>query len=119
MARIAVVEDELDLAELYGMVLGAAGHEILGIYGDPRVLIEEEKGSRLDVILLDERLSVCMGSDYLKELLAAFPRARILVATADPDAFEEALRRGAHAAKKKPFPLAELVGEVERLAQAR
>lgn len=107
MARVLILEDEADLVDLYRDALEADGHIVWGAYPDPREALAraEEGGPVPDAILLDERLGPLSGSYFIPELRRAFPRARIILATADPDIAESALLLGADLAKQKPFPL--------------
>jgi DNA-binding response OmpR family regulator len=116
MALILIIEDEIDLAELYRLALEGAGHQILGIFDDPEEALFQAVG-RLDpeIIVLDERLRGRSGIAFLPSLRAAFPRARVLLASADPDAVEVAVVRCADAARKKPFPLGDLIGDIYTL----
>jgi DNA-binding response OmpR family regulator len=120
MTRILILDDEADLGELYRMALEAAGYEVVGIFDDPQVPLSRPPPELdPDVIVLDERLRGLSGISFLPRLRATFPRARILFASADPDAVERALRESADAAKKKPFSLGELVAEVRVLMETR
>jgi len=116
MARILILEDEVDLGELYRMALEAAGHEVLGIFDDPEVVLSTGAGSPVpDVIVLDERLRGRSGMSFLPVLREAFPRARVMFASADPDAVETSLLRCADVSRKKPFPLRDLVRDISAL----
>lgn len=120
MASILIIEDEVDLAELYGMALESAGHTILGIFDDPEIpLLHPAPRLDPDIIVLDERLRGRSGMAFLPDVRQAFPRARILFASADPYAVEVAIRSCADAARKKPFPLEELVAEITALINSR
>jgi DNA-binding response OmpR family regulator len=116
MARILIIEDEVDLTELYRLALEGAGHEILGIFDDPEEALFQAVG-RIDpeIIVLDERLRGRSGIAFLPGLRAAFPGARVLLASADPDAVEVSVLRCADAARKKPFPLGDLLEDIYTL----
>jgi DNA-binding NtrC family response regulator len=112
MARILIIEDEVDVADLYQFVLEDEGYQVCGIYADPRGALESggERGEPCvpDLIILDERLGDCSGTAFLPSLKSAWPEAKILVATADPDAAEAADSMGAHMSRQKPFSLDQL-----------
>ncbi len=119
MANVLILDDERDLTELYRMALEAGRHRVLGIYDSPiPMLLDRTSWPAPDVIIVDERLNGLSGTDFLPLLHETFPGTRILFASADPDAVEDALLRCADGAKKKPFPMEDLVREVERLLQA-
>ena len=109
MARIVVIEDEADQAELYRMALEAAGHEV--------VLLDDVKSVAGDIrlVILDERLGGRSGSALIPEIRGAWPAARILILTADPDVAEAAVEKGADEGRMKPLRLAQLVAGVEAL----
>lgn len=119
MAQILIFEDETDIAELYRLELEDRGHEVLGIYADPDDVLEPRDDLHLvhrpDLILLDERLGALSGMKFLWKFRRAFPSARILMASADPDALEWGLKNGADAVAAKPFPLGRLSQSVESM----
>lgn len=109
MARIVVVEDETDQAELYRMALEGAGHEV--------VTLDDFQGvdGPIALVILDERLGGRSGSALIPRIRASHPAARILILTADPDVAEAAVQKGADAGRMKPLRLSELVAGVEAL----
>ena len=109
MARIVVIEDEADQAELYRMALEAAGHEIL-ILDDV-----QNVGADVRLVILDERLGGRSGSALIPRIRQSWPGARILILTADPDVAEAAVEKGADEGRMKPLRLAQLVAGVEAL----
>lgn len=117
MARILIVDDESDLAELYRMALSAGGHQIEGIFADPGVPLRPGREALSpDIVILDERLGWKSGIAHLSRFRERFPGARILLASADPDALDAGILQGVDSVKKKPFPLGDLLEEVRRLA---
>ncbi|MBV8881710.1 MAG: response regulator, partial [Planctomycetaceae bacterium] len=66
-----------------------------------------------DLILLDERLGSLSGTRYLAQIRRAFPRARVFIVSADPDALERGLSDGADGVARKPVPLQRLVETIE------
>lgn len=113
MARIVVIEDEADQAELYRMALEAAGHEI--------VILDDFQSVAGDVhlVILDERLRGRSGSALIPRIRESWPGARILILTADPDVAEAAVEKGADEGRMKPLRLAQLVTGVEALLARR
>ncbi len=123
MARILIIEDEIDLASLYRMALEKRSHTIVGIFDHPRepITLATEPGSRFvaDLVLLDERLSGASGTAFLPELRSAFSGAAIIVATADPEAGARALELGADAVAKKPFSIRKLMTDIDEILERR
>jgi DNA-binding response OmpR family regulator len=115
MARILILEDESDLGELYRIVLGDLGHDVYGPFADPREPLWHAQGGQIDLILLDERLGLLSGSAYIERFRSAFPSAKIALVSADPDAVDLGLGRGADSVLKKPVPIARLLEVIESL----
>jgi DNA-binding response OmpR family regulator len=113
VARIVVIEDEPDQAELYRMALEAAGHAIV-ILDDFRAVSGD-----VDLVILDERLGSRSGSALIPRIRGTWPVARILILTADPDVAEAAVEKGADEGRMKPLRLAQLVAGVEALLAKR
>lgn len=115
MARILILEDEVDQGDLYRLILEGAGHEVLDVLDNLPPVADSD--ARLpDVVILDERLGGRSGTGLIPRIQARFPKARILVLTADPDVAQEARRRGANEGKTKPISTADLISGIERLA---
>ena len=113
MAAILIVEDEADLRELYRLALESAGHVILGCTENPEDPLRAGRPPQApDLVILDERLGQRSGTNYLARFRAAFPRARMVLVTADPEAVQSALRQGFDVAARKPVTLRRLVEEV-------
>jgi two-component system response regulator AtoC len=109
VARIVVVEDETDQAELYRMALEGAGHEVLTLDD-----FQDVEGP-IQLVILDERLGGRSGSALIPRIRESHAAARILILTADPDVAEAASQKGADEGRMKPLRLAELVACVEAL----
>lgn len=117
LARILIVEDEIDQAELYRMALEHAGHEVVGAGGDLDLALRA--GEKPDLIILDERLRGRSGTAFIPTLRKTYPAARILLVTADPDAAEAAPQHGADRGVRKPVPLAQLVMHIQEILAGR
>ncbi len=76
--------------------------------------VEELRRHRLDIILMDPRLSDTSGEDTLVAIRNGFPQARIIVlTTSDSDGeVQRALRGGASAYVLKSVPKNELLGVI-------
>jgi DNA-binding response OmpR family regulator len=113
MARILIVEDETDLANLYRVSLLKRGHEVAGIFDDPMEALRAE-GS-VDLILLDERLNGLSGTASIPSLRAAWPDAVIVLATADPEVVAHARELGATEVQRKPFSVRQLLDRIDQI----
>jgi len=102
MARIFVVNDEADLLDLVGMVLEAAGHEVVTRTISSDVVREVEE-RRPDLVLIDLIMPGMTGDQVIAELRARPLDVRILAMSALVDGRARAMRAGADAFLPKPF----------------
>jgi diguanylate cyclase (GGDEF)-like protein len=115
-AKILVVEDDPQIRMLIEAVLGANGHEVVGV-GDGPSAVPTARRERPDVILLDVGLPGMDGFAVLgllkdDEELRDVP-VLMVTAWAEPELVARALDRGAHDYVRKPFGTAELAARVE------
>jgi DNA-binding response OmpR family regulator len=116
MAKILIVEDESDIGELYRLSLETAGHSIVGIYEDPvGPLRDAFTLPAPDLVIMDERLGVHSGSEFLSKYRLAFRNARILLVSADLETVKEGVARGFDKARRKPITLRHLVENIADL----
>ena len=116
MARILIIEDELDISDLYRIALTGAGHEIVGSYRNTEEPLARSWGEVLpDLIILDENLDGRSGLASVPSLLSLFPGVKILLLSAEAQATAWALHLGAHGAKTKPIPMVDLIKEIYHL----
>ena len=78
MAKVAIIEDEPEIAEMYRLKLQGAGYDVRVAYDGQEGLELAEKW-RPDVILLDLMMPVMSGEQMLKELRQTKWGADILV----------------------------------------
>jgi len=104
------VDDELPLAKLIGLMLGADGHTVeLATSGEEALRILEEQP--FDLVISDVGMGSGMNGWQLAEAVRArYPTTRFCLATGwgaqiDPD---EAHARGVHAIVAKPYRVADL-----------
>jgi DNA-binding response OmpR family regulator len=116
MAKVLILEDDPDLAELYRRSLADAGHQVLGVNKSPREILARPPAEAPDLIILDERLGPASGLSVVPELRHAYPGARVLLATADREAAESA---EADLVVMKPFSLRRLLSDVSSLMEER
>jgi CheY-like chemotaxis protein len=107
MSRILIVEDEAELAEVLGDVLGAYGYDVLVAYNGKEGLQAALTGSP-DLVLTDLMMPECDGAELL-EALRANPSTRdtpvIMMSAVDQVAYAPFLR--------KPFEIDDLVELIE------
>ncbi|MCX7623733.1 MAG: response regulator transcription factor [Thermomicrobium sp.] len=115
MARILLVEDELELARLVRAALEQAGHTVLTAYDGPRGLAAA-RSERPDLVVLDLMLPGMDGLDILRALRRE-TLTPVLVLTARGGEIDRVLglELGADDYVVKPFSLRELVARVRAL----
>lgn len=110
-SSILIVDDEVDNARVFRMVLEASGHVVLTAWdlGSARTMLAGEP-SRLVAVLLDIFLPDGMGLDLLRELSRSRPALPVVVMTAaaEPRWRAEALGYGASVVLTKPFTVEQL-----------
>ena len=120
MARVLVIDDELDVRWLIRMSLERAGHEVFDAEDGLRGIALAMK-QRPDVIVLDLMMPVMDGYGVLAEL-AKDPKTAsvpvvVLSAKAIPDEADRASAAGARRFMEKPFDPDELAIELGELLQ--
>lgn len=114
MARILIVEDEQDVAELVADVLEWEGY-VTGVAQGEGAL-EAVRTFRPDVILLDLMMPLVDGFEVMRRLRASeYHNIPVIVMTAMHDAPLRAREAGAPAYLAKPFDIADLLSMLERL----
>lgn len=118
-ANILIVEDDTDLNGAYQMILNSAGYDVwCATNGKKALEMIADKGDP-DVILLDLRMPVMDGIEFLKHYDAPKRDGTIIVVFSNYDAqkeVDEAYRLGAHRyvlkARAAPKELLRIVEDV-------
>jgi DNA-binding NtrC family response regulator len=109
--KVIIVDDILELVNLYTRALEFYGHKVLLGTSDPYAVLEAAKRGVLndaEFAILDYRMEVINGLEVAKELLAIRPTIRIIVASAD-EAVEKEVRQVGFSFLRKPFRVNELL----------
>jgi CheY-like chemotaxis protein len=113
--KILVVEDDPDLAALEAELLEEHGHQV-EIANNGREALAAVERAAPDLILLDMKMPVMSGREFVEEYRRAQPSpAPIVVVTAADDAQARAAEVGASGWIAKPFDPDALVANVMRL----
>jgi DNA-binding NarL/FixJ family response regulator len=94
--RAVIVDDHLLFAEAFARFVEPTC-DVMGIYPDARVFLEEAVSLKPDIVFLDVSMPHMNGLDAARALRELVPKARIIIVTMseDPDIAAEAFRRGA------------------------
>ncbi|MBO5752924.1 MAG: sigma-54-dependent Fis family transcriptional regulator [Proteobacteria bacterium] len=126
MARILLVEDEVNVLKMTQMMLSRDGHDVTG-YESGQAAIERVKrdgaaghGLEFDVVLTDYRLKDATGLDVLRAVKSVDASTQVLLVTAyaTTQTAVEAMRDGAFDYIEKPFKRDELLALIHK-AEAR
>ncbi len=123
MARVLLVDDDVDIQEANKIALEAKGHDVLLAYSAAEAR-EAIKTETPDVVVLDVMMErKDSGFDVAREIRAAHPNLPILMLTGIHDHVDKAMRFGPDETwlpvtrfVEKPLSLEKLVAEVETLA---
>jgi DNA-binding response OmpR family regulator len=113
MARILIIDDEVDLVEACTMALQIAGHAV-GAVTDARQALDAARRQHPDLVLLDWVMPGVDGGVVLAQLRAdrATARTPVLVISALPDGASRARAAGADGFLAKPFDADELCAKL-------
>ena len=103
--KVLLVEDNALTRHTIKALLTKLGHEVVAEAEDGDKALERFAEFKPEVVFLDIILPGKSGLEVLEEILAADPRARVVVITAvDQDEIDQRLRdKGVHAVLRKPF----------------
>mgnify|MGYP006288364063 CR=1 FL=1 len=114
--KIFIMEDDFALRELYTMILEEYGYEVIGVAEDGEEALKNYKNFEIkpDLILMDHRMPGKSGLETAKEIFKLDGNVKIIIASADQEIKEEAIRIGACSFKPKPFNLEKLSSNVKK-----
>ncbi|MDA4118447.1 MAG: response regulator [Thaumarchaeota archaeon] len=113
--RVAIVDDEEDLALVISMLVRHLGYEIECIAHDGDEIVRAvTDGKHPDVIIMDYRMPVMNGLQAAEMVLKELPDVRIIIVSADDSVRQAALSAGLFFLPK-PFSSAALGRVLESL----
>lgn len=118
MARILIVDDELQMRDITSQILKNEGHEI-DTAADADDAIFKIKNNKYDFLLVDLVLPGKMnGLDIIKKVRKIFPHMYILAYSgfSGSDITEKVIRAGADNFIAKPFKRQELVNMINHFS---
>ena len=117
---ILVVEDDAEVREVICEILVEQGYGVV-CAENGALALERVRGARPDLILLDLRMPVMGGAEFLGRLrgLDEGSAVPVVIMSASPNPAAEVGALSFQACLKKPFGMSELLVLVDRLVEKR
>ncbi|MEW6096769.1 MAG: response regulator [bacterium] len=114
MAKILIVDDEKDLANVLGTILELEGYQVTTVL-DGYKAIEHIKTTSYDLVLMDIRLPGINGVETFIKIKEIDPEVKVIMMTAFSveDLIEKAIKQGAYACIHKPFEPEKVIALIE------
>lgn len=116
MAKILVLDDVLDAANLLKRILQKKDHEVFA-FTEEEEAVDYAKSNKMDLAILDIKLKKMSGVEVLEELKKITPSIRAIMLTGYPtvETARESLKLGATEYCVKPIDKEELEQKVENV----
>ena len=120
MARILLIDDEVDILKVLSMILQSRGHETVMV-SDGNEAYQKIGSEEFDLMICDLRMSPVNGMELLKLAHDVRPAMPVIMLTAygQVDTAIEALQLGAFDYVKKPFRADELLAIVNKALESK
>lgn len=117
MTRVLIVDDEPMVLEMYGTMIEAGGHEVIGkaTNGSEAVSAFHAVSPPPEVVLMDYRMPGTNGLDATRQILKTNPEAQVVIVSADATIGPECAPAGAVGYLEKPVAMSVLWDTVQRL----
>ena len=112
--RVLVADDEFHMRLMVSSLLKNMGMAVVGEAANGAEAVKLFRSARPDLLLMDINMPVKNGDAALREIIAEFPDARIIMLTsmADMHTVESCLAAGAANFIRKDSPLAEITAAI-------
>ncbi|MGD8380561.1 MAG: response regulator [Syntrophobacterales bacterium] len=116
MARILVLDDEVDAVMLLRRILHERGHQVFG-FTEEEEAIAHARANSVDLAIIDIRLKKILGVEVLEELKKIVPHIRAILLTGYPtlETAQKAFELGVSEYMVKPVDIDELEEKVENI----
>jgi CheY-like chemotaxis protein len=118
MARVLVVEDELNVRLLISFILEQMGWNVVEAQSGVDALDVLGSDEAFDLVITDILMPYVNGIELIEILKREYPHIPILVTSAHAPESIEALEKGADRSLPKPFSKQQLVDSVRALSVA-
>ncbi|MFO8010924.1 MAG: response regulator [Dehalococcoidia bacterium] len=114
MAKLIVVDDDLEFASSAGDIFGEEGHEAI-ILDDPAKALDLMRERRPDLVLMDIKMPGMDGVTAYSHMKSLYPDLPVILVTAYPEAelVLTALHQGAFGCFEKPLDLDRLLCAID------
>lgn len=117
MLKVAIVDDEPDLQNLYILALSSKGYDIAFVANDGTDAVVKEQLTPAPIIIMDHRMPTKNGVEATREILSERPDTKIIFVSADDAVEKEAKEAGAVRFLKKPISIKDLLHNLEEVAK--
>ncbi len=120
MASVLIVDDAEVIRNVLKVLLSGSEHEVVAEAGSGRQALELYAKFRPDVVTMDIRMRDQDGIETLKQLLAKFPEAKVIMVSshAEKDILLEAVKAGARHYLLKPVPKTRLLQVIAQVLES-
>jgi len=114
-ARILVVDDEVDFAEMLSLRLKEVGEIVMSVHNGQDCLKTLEEKDNIDVVILDIKMPGMDGIEVLKEIKKKFPLVEVIMLTGhgSTETAVEGMKLGAYDYLMKPADFTDLAAKLE------
>ena len=113
MAKIMVVDDEMEIISLLDLFLRKKGYDVVACNGGEEALEEINKNTRFDLVVLDRRMPNVDGAMVLAELRQKYGSVPVILLTGSIGIQTKEIK--ADEFLMKPIDLNELLDKVNKL----
>jgi CheY-like chemotaxis protein len=121
LASIVLVDDDIDIVNLFEHFLKIQGHRILGkaFDGEEAISVVTSLTQKPDIILMDHRMPQISGLQATKSINNSFPDIKIVVVSADMKVKQQAKDNGASAFLLKPISFKSVLATIQELINGK
>jgi len=112
--RILLADDDESVRRMVARVLEGAGYAVI-MAGNAAEAVSRFRSSQPDLVLLDLKMPDKDGWSVFEDISAVDPLAPVVIITAWPNQYGEAVRRGIDALMEKPLDLERLLDILQKL----
>ena len=115
---ILLIDDEEIIRMTSGEILNELGYEVLSAAsGDEGIILLNEKGSSVSLIILDMSMPGKSGLDVYREIKESTPSVKVLLTSGyrDDEKLDQLIRSYNDGFIQKPYTISELSGKLSEL----